>query len=245
MQIEPKILAPDYGKHNEAMDQAIRRLETVGFYKDLSTIIIIPGFGSVPTRCAASWMDLMTPPNNKIYRMWTLGMEVGEAYSQSIRNILEHPDLSKFKYILTMEHDNAPQSDALVKLLIRMEEHSELSCISALYWTKGDGGVPQIWGDPNDYAPNYRPQLPRVGELVPCWGTGMGFALWRLEMFKDERLRRPWFKTACSTNEGVCTQDLYFWSDARKYGYKCAVDCGVLTVHFDLEGKFGPPDTMY
>lgn len=241
----PQILAPDYGKHNQMIDEAIKRLDYQGVYKDLSTIILIPGFGSMPTKCVASWMNLISPPNGKMFRMWALGMEVGEAFSQSIQNILAHPDLSKFKYLLTMEHDNTPPPDGLVKLLARMEKHPEYSCIGGLYWTKGEGGVPQIWGDPKAAdQPNFRPQLPRAGELVECVGTGMGFNLWRLDMFKDERLRKPWFQTQAGIN-GVGTQDLYFWGDARKYGYRCAIDCDVLVGHYDLEGKFGPPDTTW
>ena len=81
------------------------------------------------------------------------------------------------------------------------------------------------------------------GGLVECHGTGMGFNLWRLQMFRDERLRRPWFVT--QTKDGVSTQDLYFWSNARMYGYRCAVDCSVKVGHYDLRGDFGSPDTMY
>jgi hypothetical protein len=60
----------------------------------------------------------------------------------------------------------------------------------------------------------------------------LGFNLWRLKMFRDERLRRPWFVTRADAN-GVGTQDLYFWADARKYGLRCAVDCDVLVGHHD------------
>jgi hypothetical protein len=126
-----------------------------------------------------------------------------------------------------------------------MEAHPELSCIGGLYWTKGPGGVPQIWGDPKDPVTNFRPLAPDPnGGLIECCGTGMGFNLWRLQMFRDERLRRPWFKTICGT-EGIGTQDLYFWADARKYNYRCAIDCSVKVGHYDFEGKFGQPDTMW
>jgi hypothetical protein len=65
-------------------------------------------------------------------------------------------------------------------------------------------------------------------------------------MFKDERLKKPWFKTLDgSEGQGIGTQDLTFWSDARKYGYRCAVDCSVLVGHHDLEGKFGPADMVW
>ena len=241
--MQPQILAPDYGKHNAQMDEAIRRLDYSGVYKDLSTIIIIPAFGSVPTKCVASWMNLVSPPNQKVFRMWALGMEVGEAYSQTIANILAHPDLSNFKYILTIEHDNAPEPDGLIRLLQRAEAHPEFAAIGGLYWTKGEGGVPQIWGDPKDIL-NFRPQKPVPSGLVECHGTAQGFTLFRTSLFKDERLRRPWFKTIAG-NEGVGTQDLYFWGDAKKYGYRCAIDCSVLVGHYDLKGDFGPPDTMW
>ena len=241
----PQILAPDYGKHNQDLDSAIKRLDYSGSYKDYSTIVLIPGFGQMPTKCVAAWMNLIYPPNQKVYKMWVLGMEVGEAFSQSISNILCHPELSKFKYLLTMEHDNVPPPDGLVKLLSRMEANPHYSCIGGLYWTKGIDGVPQIWGDPKaPDQPNYRPQKPVAGELVECVGTGMGFNLWKLDMFKDSRLRKPWFQTKADSS-GVNTQDLYFWGDAKKYGYRCAVDCDVLVGHYDLNGDFGVADTTW
>ncbi len=114
-----------------------------------------------------------------------------------------------------------------------MDKHPEYDCIGGLYWTKGEGGVPQIWGDPNDPVLNFRPQVPRPGEVQECCGTGMGFNLWRLSMFKDEKLRKPWFKTIASAEEGCGTQDLYAWNDFRKHGYRCAIDNRVLVGHYD------------
>lgn len=179
---------------------------------------------------------MMTPPNNKIVRLTAVGMEVGEAYSSCIASILSHPDLSNWKYILTVEHDNMPPSDGLVKLLERAEAHPEYSAISGLYFTKFFGGVSQIWGDPNDHPLNFRPQKPDpAGGLVECCGIGQGFGLFRIDMFKDERLRKPWFKTTSSKEEGMYSQDLFFWSDARKHGHRCAVDCSVRVGHLDVQ----------
>jgi hypothetical protein len=243
---KPEIIAPSYGAHNEMLDQAIKRLEVAGSYKDLSTIIIIPSLGAIPPKVVSSWLNLISPPNGKVYRMFAMGMEVGEAFSQSISNILSHPDLSKFKYILTMETDNIPQPDGLVKLLAQMEAHPEFACIGGLYWTKGPEGVPQIWGDPHVPETNFRPQRPVQDSLVECCGTGMGFNVFRLDMFKDPNLRKPWFKTLNGINgTGVGTQDLYFWGDARAKGYRCAIDCSVLVGHYDYTGTFGPPDTVW
>ena len=238
--MKPQFVAPDYGKHNADLEASIARVKGTAAWKKLDTIILIPAAGSVPTKAVASWMNLYSPPNNAVYRMFAVGMEVGEAYSQAIANILAHPDLSKFKYILTIEHDNIVPPDGLIKLQERMEAHPEFDCIGGLYFTKGEGGQPQVWGDRRDPVMNFRPQPPVPGQLVECWGVGMGFNLFRLDMFKDPDLRKPWFKT--QTEGGVATQDLYAWADFQKNGYRCAVDCSVLVGHYDLDGKFGPAD---
>lgn len=244
--MSPQIVVPDYGKHNDDIEATIKRVTDSSAWKKLDTVMIIPAGPQVPTKTVLSWLNMYAPPNNQFVRLPAVGainMEVGEAFSQTIEFILAHPVLSKFKYILTCEHDNIVPPDGLIKLQQRMEAHPEFDCISGLYFTKSEGGCAQIWGDPRDPTSNFRPQPPRVGELVECCGTGMGFALWRVEMFKDPDLRRPWFKT--QTESGVATQDLYFWSDARKNGYRCGVDCSVLVGHYDLAGLFGPPDTVW
>lgn len=224
------------GKHNQEMAKSTSRIIQGGSWKKQRIIMILPASDKISTKVAFSLWSLIFPPNQAVYRMLALGQEVGDAYSNAITEILANPELSKWDYILTVEADNIPPNDGLLKLLEDMEQHPELDCIGGLYWTKGEGGVPQIWGDPRDPILNFRPQPPVPGQLVECCGTGMGFNLWRLKMFKDEKLRKPWFKTMAS-KDGVGTQDLAFWSDARKYGYRCAIDCAVMVGHEDTNGQ--------
>jgi hypothetical protein len=232
------------GFHNGDLQSASARVIKGGSWKKQRIVCLIPAADSIPTKVALSIWNMAFPPNNGVMRMAAMGMEVGDAYSTAIAQVLAHPDLSQWEYLLTIEHDNLAPGDALLKLLERMEAHPEIACMGALYWTKGYGGVPQIWGDVRDPVPNYRPQAPDPnGGIVECYGTGMGFNLWRLSMFKDDRLRKPWFKT--QTEGGVATQDLYFWADARKYGYRCAVDCSVKVGHYDLKGEFGEADFVW
>ena len=230
------IIGIDSGIHNADLEKSGQRIIEGGSWKRQRVIMLIPAGVSIPTKVYLSHCGLMFPPNQAQFRMAAIGMEVGEAFSNAITEILAHPELSQWEYLLTIEHDNIPPADGLIKLLTRMEAHPEYACIGGLYWTKGEGGVPQIWGDPKD-ALNFRPQAPDTnGGLVECCGTGMGFNLWRLQMFKDERLRKPWFKTLNgSEGQGIGTQDLYFWGDARIHGYRCAVDCGVKVGHYSFE----------
>lgn len=234
----------DAGIHNDQIDISTQRILEGGSWKNQRVVMLIPAGKSIPSRVYLSHCSLAFPPNQGAHRMLAKGMEVGEAFSSSIESILATPGLNEWEYLLTIEHDNCPPADGLVRLIERMEKHPQYAAIGGLYWTKGPAGVPQIWGDPNDPSINFRPQPPKNGQLVECCGTGMGFTLFRLSMFKDARLRKPWFKTVAGL-EGTATQDLYFWGDARKYGYRCAIDCAVQVGHFDADGRFGPPETMW
>ncbi len=233
--MKPQLLSQSFGgEHNQDLIKTETRLIKGGSWKKQRIILILPAGDSIPAKVALSHWNLIFPPNQGCLRILAQGMEVGDAYSTAIEQVLSNPELSQWEYILTIEHDNMPPNDGILKLLEDMEAHPEFACIGGLYFTKGEGGVAQIWGDPKDPILNYRPQLPIPGQLVECCGTGMGFNLWRLKMFKDPQLKRPWFRTVAG-KEGVGTQDLAFWSDARKYGYRCAVDCGVMVGHYSLE----------
>lgn len=234
--MKPQLLIQDMataGVHNGAPARTISRLDKSKAWKKQRIIILLPTAETIAAKVALSHWNLAFPPNNAVARLLAVGMEVGEAYSTAIEQILEHPELKTWEFVLTIESDNMPPADGVLKLLEQMEAHPEYDCIGGLYFTKGEGGVAQIWGDPKDPVLNFRPQLPDInGGLVECCGTGMGFNLWRLKMFKDKKLRRPWFVT--QTKDGVATQDLYAWTDLRKHGYRCAVDCSVKVGHYDL-----------
>jgi len=241
--VKPQLIVQDFeGAHGKNLPETRARLIKGGSWKKQRIIVIIPADDAIPSKVYLSHVNLAFAPNNGVIRMLAQGMEVGDAYSSAIEQIITHPDFQDWEYILTLEHDNAPPSDGVLRLLEQMEAHPEFSCIGGLYFTKGFGGVAQIWGDKKDPIINFRPQVPTNG-LVECYGTGMGFNLWRISMFKDSRLRRPWFVT--QKQNGLSTQDLYFWSDAQQHGYRCAVDCSIRVGHYDLKGDYGPPDTMW
>lgn len=231
-----EIIGYDFGRHNSDLQASTSRILTGATWKHQRVIVLLPAAATISTKVALSHWNLIFPPNQGVYRMLCMGMEVGDAYSRGIEAILAHPDLSQWEYLLTIEHDNIPPPDGILRLIEDMDAHPELSCIGGLYWTKGEGGVPQIWGDVNDPVLNFRPQPPRPNEVQECCGTGMGFNLWRLSMFKDERIPRPWFKTLTGLEgRGISTQDLSFWAEARKWGYRCAVDTRVLVGHYDVQ----------
>jgi hypothetical protein len=245
--MQPQIIIQDFGGvHNADQEGTRARLVRGGSYKRQRIVVVIPAIAPIPPKVYLSHCNLVFPPNNGVVRMMAEGMEVGDAYSSCVDNVLAHPDLSQWEYMLHMESDNAPPGDGVVRLVEDLEEHPELSAVGGLYFTKGPGGVAQIWGDPSDPVLNFRPQVPQLETLQECCGLGQGFTLFRLSMFHDKRIERPFFKTLNGMNgQGVGTQDLQFWGKARRLGYRCAVDTRVKVGHYDYEGKFGPCDMMW
>lgn len=229
------LLGHDPGLHNLDPEESARRISNGKGYRDLSTVCVIPTRGKIDAMVVESWWALMPPMNQPFVRMVVRGMEVGDAYNTAIETVLEHPQLKDWKYILTLEEDNLPPPDGLLKLYESIDEYA---CVGGLYWTKGWGGQPMIYGKPGT-VPMFAPQVPEPETVQECNGLGMGFNLFRMDLFRDEEIPKPWFKTMQEvTHEGakVATQDLYFFGNARKAGHRVACDTRVRVGHYDEQG---------
>lgn len=216
-----------------------KRLEKACTYKDLSTVCIIPTRGMIAAKTAQSWMSMMIPMNQKFIRIMMIGMKVDEAYNTAIEQVLANPELSKWKYIMTMEDDNMPPADGLLKLQAAINEKPYYDVVQGIYWTKGENGQPMIYGDPDQFPLNFIPQMPKPETLQRCNGLGMGFNLFKMDIFRDSKIPKPWFKTQQELipGQGVrCyTQDLYFYENASKAGYKFACDTRCKVGHYDFD----------
>lgn len=233
--MEPKIIADSgVGYHNENLEQSIERVDNSKMYKDLSTIIICPTRGMFPTRVVQSWMKLLKPMNQLIAGpIFAESMKVDDAYNSLIKYILDNPYLSKFKYVLTIEEDNMPPADGLLKLYENIDKYD---VVGGLYWSKDVNGFPMLFGDPEKDPMDSYPQVPKYGEVQQVNALGMGFNLFKLDMFK--KIEEPWFKTLEGTEEETggmqqITQDFYFYRKAAKEGYKFACDNRIRVGHYD------------
>lgn len=232
--MKPTIIVPDnVGLHNAS--EYVERLEKEKTYRDLSTIIVCPTRGMIPARIVQAWQGLARPMNQTVIGpIFMENMEVGEAYNACIKMVLENPDLKNYKFILTLEEDNAPPADGLLKLYESIDGYD---AIGGLYWTKGELGQPMCYGNPNAIPLNFIPQIPEPNSITECNGLGMGFTLFRLEMFKDERFEYgEWFKTVRTGNQAF-TQDLFFFKNAKELGYKFACDSRVKVGHWDQQNQ--------
>lgn len=235
---DTKIIVPDLsGYHNSDLDKTNERLDKSKTYQNLSTVIISPIVGDLNPIVVQAWMGLIKPMNQQVTNpIFMQGFEVGEAYNNAIKMILEHPVLSTFKYVCTIEHDNLPPPDGLMKLY---ESIGDYDVVGGLYWTKGEEGQPMIYGNPMELPRNYIPQRPVPETVQPANGLGMGFNLFKLDMFRKmgSEYYGKWFKTLNDYNPmtgvQVCTQDLYFYGEGAKFGFKYASDNRVKVGHLD------------
>jgi hypothetical protein len=231
----PKIIMPSVGFHNEDPQASRERLERARAYEDLSTVCIVPTRGTISAQVVSGWMGMIHPMNQQFYGpMFFEGMEVGDAYNVAIETILANDQLKDFKYVLTLEEDNYPTPDGLLKLY---ESIKDFDVVGGLYWTKGWGGQPMIYGRPGQ-IPQFAPQCPSEeewGGVIECNGLGMGFTLFRLDLFR--RMEAPWFKTLQDwdphSGARVATQDLYFFENAKAQGARVACDTRCLVAHYD------------
>ena len=163
------------------------------------------------------------------------GAEVGKAYDDQVAAILEHPELGKWKYILSVEDDNIVPHDAVLRLCESIEL-GPFDAVGGLYFVKGEHPQVQCYGDPAEFARtgelDFRPrdivEAIKGGFVVECNGVAMGCTLYRTQVFRD--VPRPWFVTSPSG-----TQDLAFCGKARRMGKRFAVDTRVRVGHADLE----------
>jgi|SRR5262245_1574031 len=212
-------------------------------YRDQSTIVIVPSREEMfHHRITTGIHGMISPMNQRRYIMFCVGDEVGVAYNRMITSILGHPELSAFRYVMTVESDNLVPHDAHLRLLETIEA-GMWDAVSGLYFTKGELNMPMAYGDPARYeatgvlefTPRDVSEALASGKVMPVNGIAMGCALWRMDLFRQ--VPQPWFVTLADVVDGkyeAMTQDLYFCREARKRGHRFAVDCRVKVGHMDL-----------
>lgn len=212
-------------------------------YKDSSTVIVIPTRGMIHHRVVSAWQGLIAPMNQKRAILFASGHEVGQAYNAMIQMILAHPELSKWRYVLTLEDDNIPPQDAHLRLLESIE-WGGYDAVSGLYFTKGEVNMPMAYGDPEEYArtgqlgfaPRDVKSALAAGQIMKVNGIAMGCALWRMDLFRQ--IPAPWYVTLNDLvpGQGVVgmTQDLRLCAEARRAGKTFAVDLRVKVGHLDV-----------
>ena len=223
----------------------MKRLEATSLHQNCNTVILTPTRGSVtgsdfiPLRWHRAISQLVRPINSRIHHQECAGAEVGQAYNALVSFTLKNPTLSTWPYILTCEDDTLMPRDGLLSLLADIGDYDALA---GVYFTKEDNGHALMYGDPTSEGEiNFRPRIGPVDSIIPVYGAGMGFTLFKMDVFR--KLEEPWFKTYTDMSEGMVdqgTQDIYFFRRMAEAGMKVAVSTKVRCTHLDTS-----TDRMY
>lgn len=247
-----KPVAEIMGSNNAALIDARTLVDKGQELKDQRFVIVTPTRGEQEFTCKCGdkykinlgihpnvvmcWQSLMMPLNTKHYRLMISNAPVDVAYNTAIKMILEHPELRSWKYLITIEDDQMMNPDALLKLLKTAKE-GDWDAVSGLVWVKRDEvPIAMIYGDPADPESEH-PVEPKEDQVQECNAMGMGFTLFNLDMFREGKIEKPFFKTVEDYTEEerhFCTQDLYFFKNAKRAGYRFCVDTRIKIGHLDV-----------
>lgn len=220
-------IASHHGRHNSSLPDSIQRLHRANSYRDLSTICILPTSGTVHAKVVQNWMAHLTQMNQKFVRLPIITKNKYDAINNAIQGIITTSGLKDFKYVLTMEEDVMPPYDGLIKLYENIEK---FDVVGGLVWSKGPGGKPQVYGIPHQMPQNYLPILPNPETVQPCLGLSTAFTLFKLSVFNDTRIPKPWFLPTGAENA-----ETYFFENIHKLGYTVACDTRVKVGHHESE----------
>lgn len=170
-----------------------------------------------------AYMGLAFPLGCSVARSNPQNKEIGLA-----RNIIvEEALMANAEYVLFISDDVIPPARTF-EMLARHKK----DIVTGVYWTKYQPTQPYLWkgmmnGPHNDWT---------FGEFFEIDWAGCDCLLIHTDVFR--KMERPWFSTDWSYNEGelslpLATEDLYFYTKAKKLGYKVYCDTAVQCGHQD------------
>lgn len=220
------------GFHNQDLNTSITRLNIARSAKDLSTICVIPHTGFINAQVAERWLGQATQMNQKFMRIAIQTNNKFDAYNNAIEQILSTPKLNEFKYLLTLENNTIPPFDGLIKLFESIDKYD---VVSGLIWSTGEESKPQIFGHPSQMPQNFVNIIPQHEQIQPCLATTTSFTLYKLGLFNDHRLSKPWFRVIppLDTTNKLNLPDFYFFDKLHKLGYKVACDTRIRIGNLD------------
>ena len=174
-------------------------------------LIAVPTFETIKPECFKSIYGLTNPKEFDLYFDYVKGYDCARARNEIAKLAIKHD----FDYVLMVDSDVSVPKNALVKLL---------ACETdiALGWyfkkrTKTDESVIFDFGkDFNNKNMIYGKSLSELDDPFEVKGGGLGISLVNVNVFR--KMAYPYFKYVIYDNDTILSEDLYFCSEARKYG---------------------------
>ena len=174
-------------------------------------LIAVPTFENIKPECFKSIFGLTNPENYNLFFDYVKGYDCARARNEIAKLALKH----NFDYVLMIDSDVSVPKQAVNNLL-------ECKSDIALGWyykkrTTNDQTIIYDFGkDYTDKNMIYGETLWKADGPFEIKGGGLGIAFVNVNVFK--KMEYPYFKYVIYDNDAVLSEDLYFCTEARKYG---------------------------
>jgi SAM-dependent methyltransferase len=200
-----------------------------------------------------AWIDAMAglqmPLGSSLGRAWMHDAPIAEARNALAKQALEQGA----EWLFFLGDDVLPPANALLMLLDKAgREYPDdrgrmvrADMVTGVYWTKSYPPEPYLWqgllkGSHREW---------KAGEFFPVDLAGCDCLLISADVLRG--VPEPWFSTEWAWEAGqrpssIATEDFYFFTKARKHGYRLFADTAVQCMHEDRATGylFGIEDDM-
>lgn len=180
--------------------------------------------GHVPTRFAMSMMACKLPPR------WTLLTPPGGGPIDSVRNSLVDMALKlDLTHLAMLDTDQVYPQDTFTKLFSH-----DLPIVVAKVHRRYPPFDPILYrGGIDDFkAVSDAEWIRHKDKPIEVDSTGMGCALIQVDVLRA--IKPPWFRWLLYDRETPVGEDVYFWNQCKKAGYKIHVDLSIEISHLGM-----------
>jgi hypothetical protein len=185
---------------------------------DIKCLIVVPTREKASSLPVLEKLEIPSGVQVKYYNVY--GRNVHDAYNDAVMTALK----DKADFMLSVEDDTFPPSDAFVKLMSHFRNSQNKKIILGGWYPKKTASKE---GTPIILIDGKRQALPADGQMHEVYTIPMGCTLFPMSVFLATEF--PYFATTDNL-----TQDSFFSQKARDAGYSLIVDTSIRCKHVDV-----------
>lgn len=185
---------------------------------DIKCLIVVPTREKASSLPVLEKLEIPSGVQVKYYNVY--GRNVHDAYNDAVMTALK----DKADFMLSVEDDTFPPSDAFVKLMTHFRNSQNKKIILGGWYPKKTASKE---GTPIILIDGKRQALPADGQMHEVYTIPMGCTLFPMSVFLATEF--PYFATTDNL-----TQDSFFSQKARDAGYSLIVDTSIRCKHVDV-----------
>lgn len=203
-------------------------------------LVGIPTFGDVTIEWAINKAHLGVGLAVYVVDMFVKEKRVDVAKNELCQAALDN----NCDWIFLLDDDVLPPPNTIMKMINLWRNREDCQIINGVYWSKSEPPLPLIFRD--HMRGSYLDW--HVGDLIEADAAGAGCTFIDTDVLR--KMEKPWFSVNYTYRpkdadpkpdkpDFSTTEDLYFYHNARKLGYKVWVDTSIQCIHQDKRTGVG------